>query len=141
MPARLAILPGTNDAVQTILKRVLKGIGHDQWPGTLNEVADIVSEAIKKVNEEKRQLESFIASVTEQLGEITQAITEDHEDSLSGHRETLSLQKLVQKKIGLTLSAGLTEPKDNDDIETIYKRADAALYRTKNSGRNCQIVA
>lgn len=46
-----------------------------------------------------------------------------------------------QERVTLSLSAGLTETRDEDDVESIYERADSALYRAKNSGRNCQIVA
>lgn len=45
-----------------------------------------------------------------------------------------------QEQVNLTLSAGITEALDDDEVQTIYERADLALYRTKNSGRNCQIV-
>jgi len=43
--------------------------------------------------------------------------------------------------INLTLSAGITETRADDDVEAIYERADKALYKAKNSGRNCQILA
>ena len=43
--------------------------------------------------------------------------------------------------INLTLSAGITETRINDDVEVIYERADKALYKAKNSGRNCQFLA
>ncbi len=46
-----------------------------------------------------------------------------------------------QERVVLTLSAGLTEPKEGDNIITLYERADSALYRAKNAGRNCQFIA
>ena len=46
-----------------------------------------------------------------------------------------------QERVVLTLSAGLTEPKNDDVAKSLYERADKALYRAKNSGRNCQIAA
>ena len=45
------------------------------------------------------------------------------------------------ERISVTLSAELTEARENDDVESIYERADAALYKAKHSGRNCQFVA
>ncbi len=46
-----------------------------------------------------------------------------------------------QERVTLSLSAGLTETWDGDSVKSIYERADAALYRAKNSGRDCQVVA
>jgi diguanylate cyclase len=46
-----------------------------------------------------------------------------------------------QQRVVLTLSAGITEVATEDSIESIYERADAALYQAKESGRNCQFVA
>jgi diguanylate cyclase len=45
-----------------------------------------------------------------------------------------------QKRIQLTLSAGITESRTDDNVQSMYERADAALYRAKNAGRNCQFV-
>lgn len=46
-----------------------------------------------------------------------------------------------QQRVVLTLSAGLTEPAENDVVKSLYERADSALYKAKNSGRNCQFIA
>ena len=45
-----------------------------------------------------------------------------------------------QQRVVITLSAGLTEPRENDSPESLYERADSALYRAKNAGRNRQYV-
>ncbi len=37
----------------------------------------------------------------------------------------------------VTLSFGLTEVAKNDDVESIFKRSDDALYNAKAAGRNC----
>jgi len=36
----------------------------------------------------------------------------------------------------LTISLGVAELKNDDTIDTIYKRADLALYKSKQNGRN-----
>jgi diguanylate cyclase len=46
-----------------------------------------------------------------------------------------------QQPVLLTLSAGITEVATEDSIESMYERADAALYQAKESGRNCQFMA
>lgn len=40
-------------------------------------------------------------------------------------------------ELQLTLSAGLAETMENDDSSTLTKRAAAALFAARNSGRNC----
>lgn len=93
---RLTFIQGANDATRKIQAKVYDGIEDNNWPETLNEIVASISDTLKKLNRDKRELENFIMNVTEQLGEITQVITEDHEDHLSDHRETISLQGLMQ---------------------------------------------
>ncbi|MFT5218882.1 MAG: diguanylate cyclase [Gammaproteobacteria bacterium] len=46
-----------------------------------------------------------------------------------------------KQRVVLTVSAGITENRNDDTADSIYERADAALYFAKNSGRNCQHVS
>ncbi|CAM3036413.1 GGDEF domain-containing protein [Legionella worsleiensis] len=54
------------------------------------------------------------------------------------------LRKLVEecqfyyqdKKVDVTVSFGLTTVTDKDDLEHLFMRADKAMYKAKNSGRN-----
>ncbi len=45
-----------------------------------------------------------------------------------------------QERVSITLSAGLTEPIENDNIKSLSERADQALYKAKHAGRNCQFI-
>ncbi|MDA0831634.1 MAG: diguanylate cyclase [Planctomycetota bacterium] len=47
----------------------------------------------------------------------------------------LSIPQLEGRQV--TASFGVTEAEFGDSIESILKRADTALYRAKNAGRNC----
>lgn len=40
------------------------------------------------------------------------------------------------QRVSITISAGVTELVDGDDFNTLYNRADAALYQAKHRGRN-----
>jgi diguanylate cyclase len=112
---RLSIIQGASDATRKIQAKVLGGVDDNKWPETLNEIVASISDTLKNLNQEKRELEDFIINVTEQLGEITQVITEDHEDHLSDHQETISLHSLMQD--------GVAKIKDNvssaDDISQL----------------------
>ena len=43
------------------------------------------------------------------------------------------------KNVPITISCGLAEFKDKDNLDKVFKRADKALYKAKDSGRNCCI--
>lgn len=45
-----------------------------------------------------------------------------------------------KQKVQISLSAGLTAILDKDNAESIYERADTALYQAKNGGRNQLVV-
>jgi diguanylate cyclase len=42
-----------------------------------------------------------------------------------------------EEPLSITLSIGLTEFVEGDDIDSAFARADAALYQAKSGGRNC----
>ena len=40
------------------------------------------------------------------------------------------------KALEITISCGLSEFREGDNPQTVFKRADAALYTAKSNGRN-----
>ena len=42
--------------------------------------------------------------------------------------------------VPVTVSCGLTELRDGDSADSVFDRADAALYRAKDGGRNCCVA-
>ncbi len=98
---RLAIVQGASGTTHEIQTRVHEGVIEEQWPETLNEIVNSISDSLKKLDREKRELESFIVNVTEQLGEITQVISEDQRDHLSDHEDAQSLHDFVQEGMSL----------------------------------------
>lgn len=98
---RLAIVQGSSGAAQEIQTRMHEGVEDEQWPDTLNDIVNSISESIKKLDQEKRELEGFIVNVTAQLGEITEVISEDHKDHQSDHEDAQSLHDFVQQGMGL----------------------------------------
>lgn len=98
---RLAIVQGANGAAQDIQTRVHQGVEAEQWPATLSEIVNSISDSLRTMEHEKRELEEFIVNVTEQLGEITQVISEGHQDHQSDHEDAQSLHKFVQQGMSL----------------------------------------
>ena len=43
--------------------------------------------------------------------------------------------------INPTVSIGASESRAEDDVSSIYRRADQALYKAKRAGRNCVVWA
>jgi len=98
---RLAIVQGSSGDAQEIQTRVHEGVDTEQWPNTLNQIVESISDSLKKLDQEKRELEDFIVNVTAQLGEITQVISEDRVDQTANHSDAQSLQDFVQEGISL----------------------------------------
>jgi diguanylate cyclase len=42
--------------------------------------------------------------------------------------------------VSLTVSGGLTQFRDDDDLVSVFTRADDALYRAKRKGKNCCLI-
>ena len=54
--------------------------------------------------------------------------------------ETLKEKEDSNKNISVTISIGLSQLKETDMAEDLYKRADKALYEAKETGRNKVVV-
>ena len=98
---KLALIQGADSATQEIQTRVHEGVDDEQWTDTLNDVVNSISSSLKNLEQEKRELENFIVKVTEQLGDVTQAINEDQKDQESNYEDAKSLQGFVQEGIEL----------------------------------------
>lgn len=77
---RLSIIPGMNSKAKSIQQTIRKGIESNQWPMLLDSIAQEVNTALQLINDEKSELERFIAQVTSQLVEITGYIDEEQKD-------------------------------------------------------------
>ncbi len=98
---RLAIVQGANDEITQIQAKISDGVDGEAWVDTLNDIVGTVSDSLQNLDREKRELEAFIVSVTEQLGEITELIAEDHKDHQSDHDDTQSLHSFVREGMNL----------------------------------------
>jgi len=94
---RLSIIQDASDANRKLKAKVMDGAEDTIWPETLTESVASISDTLNQLNQEKSELENFIANVTEQLGDLTQVVTEEREEQISGHREAISLQNLMKE--------------------------------------------
>ncbi|AKH22049.1 hypothetical protein AAY24_04630 [Sedimenticola thiotaurini] len=51
-----------------------------------------------------------------------------------------SMPPQTDKEITMTVSLGVTSLIESDDVSSLFQRMDSALYRAKDSGRNCVVV-
>lgn len=113
-------------------KRINDNFGHLAGDKVLKKVATILKSSIRTTD--------FIARVG---GEEFVFIFEQT-SSKAAHAILDKLRKLIEDcqfiyrndRVDVTISFGLTSIKADDDIESLFMRADSALYKAKDGGRN-----
>ena len=106
-----------------------------------HETGDLV---LRKVSEELRAIDVPTGRLGgEEVALLTDGHLDDAVDLAERIRELVS--KLVirvgNRTIGVTCSVGAAEWEPGDTIDTLLRRADAALYEAKRTGRNRVVAA
>jgi len=113
-------------------KKINDSQGHDAGDIVLTEIAKII-------NEQVRHTDIFGRWGGEEFILICSQISEERLITLADKlRETIELHSFVidSQSIKVTVSIGATKVNATETFETVFKRADKALYTAKNSGRN-----
>lgn len=113
-------------------KRVNDDYGHAAGDKVLKTIARIFMQATRSAD--------FISRFggEEFVGIFPETRLEDALRLANKVREKIETSKFhyENKPVPITASAGLATFRPNDTIETVFKRADTALYSAKKSGRN-----
>jgi len=113
-------------------KRVNDEYGHAAGDKVLKTIARIFMQATRDAD--------FIARFggEEFVGVFPETRLEDALSLANKIREKIATSKFhyENKPVPITASAGLATFRPNDTVEDVFKRADAALYRSKETGRN-----
>jgi diguanylate cyclase len=113
-------------------KAINDNFGHQAGDKTLKVVGQLLAGKIRKTD--------FVARYGgEEFVMLMPGVDLDHAASVAnGIRETISKQKFRagDKLIPITISCGYTEFREGESAETVFKRADDAIYRAKQNGRN-----
>ncbi|MDD3288490.1 MAG: diguanylate cyclase [Alphaproteobacteria bacterium] len=118
-------------------KRVNDNYGHDAGDRVLASVADHVSSSLRGFDDVFRMGgEEFLICLKEADISVGSRVLERLCKSLSAFNIKLS----DDQQVCVTASFGLTSVTADADIEEILRRADQALYRAKNAGRNQVVV-
>ncbi len=117
-------------------KRINDDFGHNAGDKALQIVARMMSNHIRKTDYLFRiGGEEFVLLLPKTSLEQATPLVEKIRASVSE-----SKFHFKQERVQINLSAGLTSVMDADNAETIYERADKALYDAKKGGRNQLIV-
>ncbi|MDQ7073103.1 MAG: GGDEF domain-containing protein [Gammaproteobacteria bacterium] len=113
-------------------KKVNDTYGHAAGDKVLKTIARLFMQATREAD--------FIARFggEEFVGIFPETRLEDALSLANKIREKIQNSKFhyEHKPVPITASAGLATFRPNDTVEDVFKRADAALYRAKESGRN-----
>ena len=114
-------------------KKVNDTYGHQVGDKVLVEIANILKSSLRKTDFIGRfGGEEFIIICPESDIEGVRKLMESFRLKIANHNF-----EIIKNK---TASFGVTVFKDGDSIDTLIKRADDALYKAKNNGRNKVIV-
>src|SRR5579864_616957 len=106
-----------------------------------HETGDLV---LRKVSEELRAIDAPAGRLGgEEVALLTDGHLDDAVDLAERFRESVSSLaiRVGNRTIGVTCSIGAAEWEPGDTIDTLLRRADAALYEAKRTGRNRVIAA
>jgi len=118
-------------------KRINDNFGHNAGDKALKIVAQLMQQYVRNSDYVFRiGGEEFVLLLTNTSAADADAMTQKLRQGIAD-----SSFHFKGEPVHLTLSAGITETRAKDDAESIYERADQALYKAKNSGRNCQYIA
>jgi len=126
---RLSIVPGMNQKAKEIQTTIRSGLTLDQWPIVLDKIAQEVSIALQLINDEKNELESFIAQVTEQLVEITGYISEDQADQKTGLTEAQDFHQQMNNEV-VKMHENV---RSASDIESLKQVLDNNIHSLKDN--------
>jgi diguanylate cyclase (GGDEF)-like protein len=106
-----------------------------------HETGDLV---LRKVSEELRAIDVPTGRLGgEEVALLTEGHLDDAVDLAERIRESVSnlAIRVGNRTIGVTCSIGAAEWEPGDTIDTLLRRADAALYEAKRTGRNRVVAA
>lgn len=116
-------------------KRINDRRGHDVGDRVLQGVAKLIEQNIRQTDIFGRWGgEEFILVCPQASEENLTALAEKLRSAIHAHNFEQENEPL---RVSVSIGATLAVP--NEDFEMMFKRADAALYEAKNSGRNCSV--
>lgn len=106
--------------------------GHRAGDRVLMHLAETLSEQLRTSDVQSRWGgEEFMVLLTETDGEAALKVSRKLLDWFATHPTVID-----GKKLSVTFTGGVTEACEGDTVDSLFSRADKALYQGKNAGRN-----
>lgn len=113
-------------------KKINDQFGHDVGDLVLSKVANVLSQNIRQTDVFGRWGgEEFILVCPQISEERLRTLAEKLREAIAQH-----VFETQNQSLKVTVSIGATTVNVQETFETIFRRADTALYRAKNCGRN-----
>ncbi len=118
-------------------KSVNDSYGHAAGDAALKEIAQHIRSNVRKYD------------IAARFGEEEFLVVLPDSDAVKTHQTAERIRKVIEEQVRvgpadgqrvLTVSMGAAILRASEDKETLMQRADAALYRAKEGGRNCVVV-
>lgn len=113
-------------------KKINDGYGHLVGDRVIKQTVDVINGCIRGNDLLVRWGGDEFMTLTPSSLETACAVAERIRCSIEAHQFLSDTQEILQ----VTISGGVAECKPSDDVDSLTKRADAALYAAKGQGRN-----
>jgi len=111
--------------------------GHDIGDNVLIDIAATLKSTIRHIDFIARWGgEEFIILLIDTQLQDAQLIAAQLRENIEKNTNLLQ-----QSKKKVTVSLGVTQARDNDDADLLFKRVDNALYHAKRTGKNCVVTS
>jgi diguanylate cyclase len=99
MIEKITLTFGNTAELDALTDRLENAGENDSWRDFLDQIIKQIRVIIHGISNEKIELEGLIVDVTRQLGEISSALNDEHQDTLAGRKETQQLQQVMDKSV------------------------------------------
>jgi two-component system cell cycle response regulator len=116
-------------------KSINDKFGHDVGDTVLKAVSEMLKQGIRPGDAVGRYGgEEFVLVISGAGPESARLVAERHRKTI----EAIDFSGVGPKQVTLSVGVAVFEPESSDEsLEELLRRADLALYRAKNAGRNC----
>lgn len=116
-------------------KRINDTFGHSKGDDVLKDVANVLNESMRATDICARYGGEEFMVILEQTDQTSAEICAERS------RHLIAVKKFAgfEENFSITVSLGFTQYRTNEELSLTISRADEALYRAKNSGRNLAV--